>query len=129
MGGFYTEDEVSALIPQLKVKGGEDYVIRTAKALGPMLIKAPSLYKLFGVCWWTIKDAIVRHAPIQGAWFMGGFFDFRMKARAWHGDEFRTVLAGAYYQSNHFDSNATHSWMDNEGEDHEYDLFDQDAGF
>jgi hypothetical protein len=52
-----------------------------------------------------------------------------MYGRAWHGSLDRTVLAGMYYNNKNPVIKNIHTWHDADDNAHEYDLFDQDAGF
>ena len=126
---FYANEDVDQLEKRLEVPAGESYVRRTALAVGKMLEKKPELYKTFGVYWWAIKSALRKYYNDPKAWFMGPFFDRLMYERAWHGSLFRTVLAGAFYQEQHPIITSGHEWTDSAGQDRQYTLIDENAGF
>lgn len=128
MGGYYDEPFVDKLVSQLKVKGGEPYIHRTVLQIGPMLEDNPAMYKTFGVYWWAIKSALHKYYGNRSAWFMGPATDDLMMRRAWHGDLFRTVVAGAYFHSTQLSEVSDHEYTDDKGVDHPYTLFDADAG-
>ena len=121
---FYDDTQIDEFVKELKIPGGQSYVEHTAKAIGQMLIKQPWLYKTFGVYWWAMKDALRKYAPKPGAWYMGKYDDVVMKARAWHGDEFRTILAAAHYHSDMGELKRDHEWFDKYGNEHIYALED-----
>ena len=87
-------------------------------------------YKLFGVYWWTVKDALRKHVNNK-EWYCGIQDDPLMKERAWHGSELRTMIAAMYYMNEQM--NGRHIltsdcvWHDKNGESHQYSLFDPDA--
>jgi hypothetical protein len=126
---YYDDIFVDSLVKELKIPGGESYVQHTAEALAPILVQKPEVYKTFGVYWWAMKDALKKYGGIPDAWFMGKSDDIVMKTRAWHGDEFRTILAAAYYHSGQLLYTSDHQWTDKYGVEHDYSLFDPDAGF
>ena len=126
---FYDNDFVDGLVAKLRVPGGDDYVKRTALTIGDMLKKNPRIYKSFGVYWWAVKEALRRYYPDSDEWFTGSYSDDLTKERAWHGDLFRTVLAGTYYHGRQTSYSSDHSWTDAAGVDHDYTLFDENAGF
>lgn len=126
---YYDNVFIDYLVGELKVPGGEEYVRRTAHAIAPMLAKDPKVYKTFGVYWWAVKDALREHSGMPDAWFMGPGDDPVMKGRAWHGDEFRTILAAAYFHGKQLVYSSDHQWTDAYGVEHNYTLFDPDAGF
>ncbi len=129
MPGYYTDDEVKAFLPKLKVPGGDPYVKNMVKVLGGMLVKNPKMYKTFGVYWWALKEALKQGYPNKKAWFMGDYFDQLMYERAWHGSQFLTLFAAGIYHGNHMVITSGHEWTDSEGNDRDYTLFDEDAGF
>ena len=91
-----------------------------------MLKSNKSWYKLFGVYWWAVKDALRRYVD-NGAWYCGKQDDPLMKERAWHGSEFRTMLAAMYYSNDHREVTSACMWYDKNGETHQYTLSDPDA--
>lgn len=126
---YYDNDFVDGLVGKLKIPGGEPYVRNTALTVGGMLKKDSQIYKSFGVYWWAMKEALREYYPGKGEWFMGSYSDDLMKERAWHGDLFRTVLAGTYYHGRQMSYVSDHEWTDTKGVDHDYTLFDENAGF
>jgi len=94
-----------------------------------MLKDHKSWYKLFGVYWWSVKDALRKYID-NGAWYCGVQDDPLMKERAWHGSEFRTMVAAMYYMNerfNLFDLVSDCTWYDKDGESRRYTLYDPDA--
>jgi len=83
-------------------------------------------YKMFGVYWWNVKDALRKHVN-NGEWYCGVQDEPLMKERGWHGSEFRTMLAAMFYINEHQIIMSDHEWFDKEGEKHNYTLFDPDA--
>lgn len=126
---FYDNEFVDGLVKKLRVPGGDEYLKQIALSIGDMLKKNRRIYKSFGVYWWAVKDALRQFYPDKAAWFMGPYSDELMKERAWHGDLFRSVLAGVYYHGRQEAYVSDHSWTDPEGVDHSYTLFDENAGF
>lgn len=126
---YYDDVFVDYLVKEMQgSQKGEEYVRRTALAMGPMLVKKPEIYKSFGVYWWTMKDALKKYAGLPDAWFMGAGDDVVMKKRAWHGSAFRTILAANYFHSRQTEYTNKHRWTDGYGVEHDYTLFDPDAG-
>lgn len=128
MGGYYDNSFVDDLEKKLKVPGGESYLKRVAITLGPELERTPEMYKSFGVYWWAIKQALLQYYGNKSAWFMKGYMDGLMLSRAWHGNLFRTVLAGLYYHDGQEYYSNDHEYTDDQGEDQPYTLFDENAG-
>lgn len=126
--GYYDNEFVDSLVENLETEGGEAYLSKFAESIAPLLRDNPILYKTFGVYWWAVKEALQKYAAKPGDWFAGPYFDEWMKENAWHGDLFRTVLAGAYYHSGQMTHTSDHEWTDNNGVDHDYTLFDENAG-
>lgn len=126
---YYDQDFVDDLVEELSIPGGDSYVQVTALAIGKMLEKSKEIYKSFGVYWWAMKEALQKYYPNKEAWFMGPYDDPGMKHLAWHGDLFRTVLAGAKYHGDQMFYTSDHEWTDKEGNDRTYYLFDANAGF
>ncbi|GMO42255.1 MAG: hypothetical protein Ta2F_18250 [Termitinemataceae bacterium] len=77
--------------------------------------------------WWTVKDALRKYVN-NGKWYCLGSDDPLMKERAWHGSEFRTVLAAMYYMNGQLDFSSGHTWNSKDGEEHSYTLMDDNAG-
>ena len=97
-----------------------------AHNVSKMLSSKKSHYKLFGVYWWAVKDALRKYVN-NGAWYCGVQDDPLMKERAWHGSEFRTMLAAMYYMNEHREVTSACVWFDREGGSRPYTLFDPDA--
>lgn len=125
---YYSNEDIDAFEKKVQVTPGESYVRKAALGIASMLEKDPSIYKTFGVYWWAIKAAIKKYYSGK-AWFTGDYFDQLMYERAWHGSQFRTVLAGAIYQENHRLITSGHEYTGKDGEDYSYTLFDENAGF
>lgn len=125
---YYSNEDVDKFVSQLKTPGGEAYLKKSAQALGKMLIKDPLQYKTFGVYWWAIKRMLQQYYPDKTAWFMGEYFDRFMYDRAWHGDLFRTVVAGCYHHGQQISITSEHSYEDENGVVRPYTLFDENAG-
>lgn len=84
-------------------------------------------YKRFGVYWWAVKEALRTYVH-NGKWYCGDIEDTLMKERAWHGDLFRTMLAGMCYMNQQIECTSGHTWTDKDGNEHDYTLFDEQAG-
>lgn len=125
---YYSNEDVDAFVGRLKTPAGDEYVKQAALTIGDMLVKRPDLYKTFGVYWWAMKAALKKHHP-GDAWFKGDYFDQLMYDRAWHGSLFKTVLAAAVYHAQHDLVTSAHDWTDSQGEERQYTLIDEDAGF
>lgn len=125
---YYSNEDVDQFAERLTVPGGEEYVKQAALAIGDMLVKRPDIYKTFGVYWWAMKEALRKYYP-KDAWFKGKYSDQLMRERAWHGSLFRTVLAAAVYHGQHDLITSAHEWTDAQGEEWQYTLIDEDAGF
>jgi hypothetical protein len=123
---FYDNDFIDALEQQVEVDHAM-YANIQAHNVAKMLAAKKHWYKLFGVYWWAVKDALRKYVD-NGAWFCGKQDDPLMKERAWHGSEFRTVLAAMYHMNEHRELTSACSWHDNAGNHHVYTLFDPDAG-
>ncbi|GMO30233.1 MAG: hypothetical protein Ta2F_05670 [Termitinemataceae bacterium] len=124
---YYTNDFIDGLIPKLKVPI-ETYAENSAKEFSKILNSDKKYYKKFGVYWWAVKDALRKYMH-NGKWYCGGADDPLMKERAWHGDLNRTVLAAGYYFGSLQLFDSMHQWTDNDGVEHDYKLYDEDAGF
>lgn len=103
------------------------FVQRAVAAVAPQLIEKPELYLTYGVYWWAVKSALQKYADTPDAWYMAHHDDPVMKQRAWHGSEFRTILAAVYYQKKHPICCSMHRWTDAYGVEHGYVLHDPDA--
>jgi hypothetical protein len=91
-----------------------------------MLDAKKSWYKTFGVYWWAVKDALRKYVN-NGKWYCGFQDDPLMKERAFHGSEFRTMLAAMFYSNDQSRALSGCVWYDKEGDSHPYTLFDADA--
>ena len=117
------------LIDELQEKVSLDkamYANIQAHNVVKMLKSNKSFYKLFGVYWWAVKDALRKHID-NGEWYCGVQDDPLMKERAWHSSEFRTMLAAMYYMNEHRELTSVCMWFDKEGESRQYTLYDPDA--
>ena len=104
------------------------YVNIQAHNVAKMLKSNKGWYKLFGVYWWAVKDALRKYVDNK-AWYCGKQDDPLMKERAWHGNELRTMVAAMYYMNEHSELSSSCVWYDRDGNSHQYTLFDPDAGF
>lgn len=125
---FYDNEFVDTLEKSLKIPAGIPYLYQMAKTIGDMLETNKMIYKSFGVYWWAMKEALQAYCPNRNAWFMGTYTDHLMKERARHGSLFRSVLAAVYYHSQQDTYTSDHYWEDSDGIEHDYTLFDEDAG-
>ena len=101
-----------------------------AHNVAKMLKSKKHWYKLFGVYWWSVKDALRKYVD-TGKWYCGIQDDPLMKERAWHGSELRTMIAAMYYMNEQMNGHHMLTsdcvWYDKEGETHNYTLSDPDA--
>jgi len=102
------------------------YANLQAHNVARMLADNKENYKLFGVYWWNVKEALRKYVD-NGNWYCGVQDEPLMKERGWHGSEFRTMLAAMYYMNEHQVITSDHEWYDKDGEKHLYTLFDPDA--
>jgi hypothetical protein len=105
----------------------ENTIQRAVQEICPLLIENPNIYKTFGVYWWAVKNALQKYSNTPGAWFMGCADDPVMRERAWHGNEYRTLLAAMYFHKRHPVCSSRHRWTDVYGVEHSYTLFDPNA--
>jgi len=122
---YYTNE----FIDELEKKVSLDktmYANIQAHNVSKMLASNKSMYKMFGVYWWNVKEALRKHIG-NGEWYCGIQDDPLMKERGWHGSEFRTMLAVMYYMNDHQVITSDHEWYDKDGGMHNYTLFDPDA--
>ncbi|GHU41755.1 hypothetical protein FACS1894190_10240 [Spirochaetia bacterium] len=128
---YYTDDFIDGLIESGKITLPHDeYVKINAVNISKMLDDNKMNYKLFGVYWWGVKDALRKYVN-NGKWYCGIADDPLMKERADHGSEFRNILAGMYYMNEFFEDGITsgHYRYDKiTGGEHDYTLFDDNAG-
>jgi GH35 family endo-1,4-beta-xylanase len=127
---YYTNEFIDELIASRVIKDSEDdYVREGAKVIAKILDDKKITYKLFGVYWWGIKDTLRKYVN-NGKWYCGAADDALMKERANHGSEFRNSLAGRYYMNEFqiYGYRDGHSWFDKNEDEHDYTLFDDNAG-
>ncbi|GMO25885.1 MAG: hypothetical protein Ta2B_05700 [Termitinemataceae bacterium] len=125
---YYTNEFINELIPQISARQ-ETYASNGAKQIAKILDFRKDSYKLFGVYWWGVKDALRKYVA-NGKWYCGAADDPLMKERADHGSEFRNVLAANYYMNDThvYGYRSGHDWYDTNGDQHSYNLYDEDAG-
>ena len=122
---YYTNE----FIDELETKVQLDKVMYAniqAHNVAKMLADDRTMYKMFGVYWWNVKDALRKHVNNK-EWYCGVKDEPLMKERGWHGSDFRTMLAAMYYMNEHKVITSDHEWFDKDGEKHFYTLFDPDA--
>jgi hypothetical protein len=125
---YYDNDFIDVLEENLSVPGGDTYVKKVVISIGDIIKNDKRIYKSFGVYWWAMKEALWKYYPDKNVWFMNSYMDNLMKERAWHGSQFRTVLAAVYYHSQQDTYTSDHFWDDADGVEHDYTLFDENAG-
>ena len=122
---YYSNEFIDGL--ETKISLDKDmYANIQAHNAAKMLASHKSWYRLFGVYWWAVKDALRKYLD-NGKWYCGKQDDPLMKERAWHGSEFRTMLAAMFYMNDHHEITSACVWYDKEGESHQYTLYDPDA--
>jgi len=122
---YYSNELVDEL--DLKVKLDKNmYANIQAHNIVKMLKSNKEMYKMFGVYWWAVKDALRKHVD-NGEWYCRMQDDPLMKERAWHGSEYRTILAAMFYTNDHQIITSSHEWYDKNGDKHLYTLSDPDA--
>lgn len=125
---YYDDVFIDYLVKDTNFDGdAESFVSKAAKTFAPQLIERPELYQTFGVYWWAMKDALQKYAEEPDAWYMAHHDDPVMKQRAWHGSEFRTILAAVHFHERHPICSDRHRWTDAYGVEHDYILHDPDA--
>jgi hypothetical protein len=122
---YYTNEFIDELEKKVSIDKGM-YANIQAHNVSKMLAAHKSWYKLFGVYWWAVKDALRKYLQNK-AWYCGIQDDPLMKERAWHGSEYRTMLAAMYYMNEHRELSSGCRWFDKEGGSHDYTLYDPDA--
>jgi len=123
---YYSNELIDEL--ERKVTLDKDmYANVQARNVSKMLALKKPWYKLFGVYWWAVKDCLRKYVD-NDKWYCGIQDDPLMKERAWHGSEFRTMLAAMYYNNNNRNISSACTWYDKDGEPHQYTLHDPDAG-
>jgi hypothetical protein len=123
---YYTDQFIDGLEDKVSIDKAM-YANIQAHNAAKMLKSKKSMYKMFGVYWWNVKDALRKHVN-NGEWYCGVQDDPLMKERGWHGSEFRTMLAAMYYMNEHRMIISDCVWYDVNGDKHLYTLFDPDAG-
>ncbi|GBU28267.1 hypothetical protein R84B8_01825 [Treponema sp. R8-4-B8] len=122
---YYTNE----FIDELETKVQLDRVMYAniqAHNVAKMLADNKAAYKMFGVYWWNVKEALRKHVNNK-EWYCRLQDDPLMKERGWHGSEFRTMLAAMYHMNEHHEITSDHVWYDKDGNAHNYTLFDPDA--
>jgi hypothetical protein len=122
---YYTNE----FIDEIETKVQLDRVMYAniqARNVAKMLASNRAMYKMFGVYWWNVKDALRKHVNNK-EWYCGVQDEPLMKELGWHGNEFRTILAAMYYMNDHQVITSDHVWYDKDGNTHNYTLFDPDA--
>jgi len=117
------------MIDELEKKVSIDkdmYANIQARNVAKMLGANKSWYRLFGVYWWFVKDMLRKHVD-NGKWYCGVQDDPLMKERAWHGSEYRTMIAAMYHSNHNREAASSCVWYDKEGGSHQYTLYDPDA--
>jgi hypothetical protein len=123
---YYTEDFIDRLEKKVVIKPEESYIRTQACNVAKMLCANKRNYKLFGVYWWSIKEAL-REYVHDKAWYCGSADDLLMKERARHRSLYRSMLAGMYYMNEQISRTSDHVWHDSDGEEHTYTLYDENA--
>ena len=122
---YYSNELIDEL--DLKVKLDKNmYANIQAHNVAKMLKVNKDWYKMFGVYWWAVKDAL-RIYVNNGEWYCGVQDDPLMKERAWHGSEYRTMVAAMFYNNDRHEIISSHEWYDKDGDVHYYTLSDPDA--
>ena len=122
---YYSNELIDELDLQVKLDKNMYANIQSHNVVKMLKFKKEN-YKLFGVYWWAVKDAIRKYVN-NGAWYCGVQDDPLMKERAWHGSEYRTMVAAMFYTNDRREITSSHSWYDKEGNVHDYTLSDPDA--
>ena len=122
---YYENSFIDGLVKQVQLDHTM-YANIQAHNIAKMLKSHKAWYRIFGVYWWAVKDALRSYVD-NGAWYCGKQDDPLMKERAWHGSEFRTILAAMYYSNDHMEAAPDCVWFDQNGDRHNYALFDNDA--
>ena len=122
---FYSNEQIDSLESKVSLDKAM-YANIQAHNVVKMLKSNREWYKMFGVYWWSVKDALRKYVD-NGKWYCGIQDDPLMKERAWHGSEFRTMLAAMYYMNNNREITSGHIWYDKDGEGHLYTLIDPDT--
>jgi len=123
---YYSNELIDELDLQVKLDKNMYANIQSHNVVKMLKFKKEN-YKLFGVYWWSVKDAIRKYVN-NGAWYCGVQDDLLMKERAWHGSEYRTMVAAMFYMNDRHEITSSHDWYDKDGEKHLYTLSDPDAG-
>jgi len=122
---YYTNE----FIDELETKVQLDKVMYAniqAHNVAKMLSSNKLMYKMFGIYWWNVKDALRKHVD-NGEWYCGPQDEPLIKELGWHGNEFRTMLAAMYHMNEHQEITSGHVWYDKDSNPHDYTLFDPDA--
>ena len=122
---YYSNELVDELDKKVKLDKSM-YANIQAHNISKMLKQNKSRYKTFGVYWWAVKDALRKYVG-SGEWYCGVQDDPLMKERAWHGSEYRTMVAAMFYTNDCREASSSCEWYDKDGERHLYTLSDPDA--
>ena len=122
---YYSNELINDLDKKVKIDKDMYANIQTHN-IAKMLKQNKSWYKMFGVYWWAVKDALRKYID-NGEWYCGIQDDPLMKERAWHGSEHRTMIAAMFYTNDHHEIKSSHEWFDKNGDKHFYTLSDPDA--
>jgi len=123
---YYSNELIDELEGKITLDRGM-YVNVQAHNVAKMLKLDKSMYRLFGVYWWAVKDALRKYVG-NDSWYCGKQDDPLMKERAWHGSELRTMVAAMFYMNEHHKTASSCVWYDKDGDTRLYPLFDADAG-
>ena len=122
----YDNEFIDKLVRRVSLDPGM-YANVQAHNAAEMLRRDGRLYRLFGVYWWAVKDALRKYVD-DGEWYCGSQDDPLMRERAWHGGEFRTMVAAMFRMNENPDASPDCEWPDANGDGHPYTLYDPDAG-
>jgi len=123
---YYSNELVDELEKKVKLNPAQ-YANIQAHNVVKMLKLEKSRYKMFGVYWWAVKDALRKYID-NGQWYCGKADDLYMKEKAWHGSEYRTMIAAMYHSNECMTASSACEYFDKNGERHLYTLHDSDAG-
>jgi len=122
----YSDEFIDKLVTRVSLDVGM-YANIQAHNISKMLRNNNKLYRLFGVYWWAVKDALRKYVD-DGKWYCGKQDDPLTKERSWHGSEFRTMVAAMFRMNGNPGASPDCEWFDAGGESHPYTLADPDAG-
>jgi len=122
---YYSNELIDELIESVTLDKAM-YANIQVHNVAKMLKEHKTWYKLFGVYWWAVKETLRKYVD-NGEWYCGIQDDPLMKERAWHGSEFRTMVAAMYHLNEHQELTSDFTWYDKKGGSHPYTLSDPDA--